>query len=152
MTDVLERVKTYQQFIGGEWVDSASGETLDVENPADGTVIARVQASSAEDVDRAANAASIAFETWGHTTPAERSGMLLKLADALEARGEEIGRLESKNAGKPVGAAIDELLADGPLARRLIEMSTRIKSARGTVRAADLIERVARTGEPVLAG
>ena len=48
--------------------------------------------------------------------------------------------------------AIDELLADGPLARRLIEMSTRIKSARGTVRAADLIERVARTGEPVLAG
>jgi 1-pyrroline dehydrogenase len=109
MTDVLERVKTYQQFIGGEWVDSASGETLDVENPADGTVIARVQASSAEDVDRAANAAAIAFETWGHTTPAERSGMLLKLADALEARGEEIGRLESKNAGKPVGAAIDEV-------------------------------------------
>ena len=40
MTDVLERVKTYQQFIGGEWVDSASGETLDVENPADGKVIA----------------------------------------------------------------------------------------------------------------
>jgi MGT family glycosyltransferase len=48
--------------------------------------------------------------------------------------------------------AIDELLADGPLARRLIEMSTRIKASRGTVRAADLIERVARTGEPVLAG
>ncbi len=109
MTDVLERVKTYQQFIGGEWVDSASGETLDVENPADGKVIAKVQASSAEDVDRAANAATSAFETWGHTTPAERSGMLLKLADALEARGEEIGRLESKNAGKPVGAAIDEV-------------------------------------------
>jgi len=109
MTDVLERVKTYQQFIGGEWVDSASGETLDVENPADGTVIARVQASSAEDVDRAANAAAIAFETWGHTTPAERSGMLLKLADAIEARADELGRLESKNAGKPVGAAIDEV-------------------------------------------
>ena len=54
MTDVLERVKTYQQFIGGEWVDSASGETLDVENPADGKVIAKVQASGAEDVDRAA--------------------------------------------------------------------------------------------------
>ena len=77
MTDVLERVKTYQQFIGGEWVDSASGETLDVENPADGEVIAKVQASGAEDVDRAANAAATAFETWRHTTPAERSGMLL---------------------------------------------------------------------------
>ncbi len=69
MTDVLERVKTYQQFIGGEWVDSASGETLDVENPADGKVIAKVQASGAEDVDRAANAAATAFETWKHTTP-----------------------------------------------------------------------------------
>ena len=109
MTDVLERVKTYQQFIGGEWVDSASGETLDVENPADGKVIAKVQASGAEDVDRAANAAATAFETWRHTTPAERSGMLLKLADAIEARADELGRLESKNAGKPVGAAIDEI-------------------------------------------
>jgi len=109
MTDVLERATTYQQFIGGEWVDSASGETLDVENPADGKVIAKVQSSNAEDVDRAANAAATAFETWQHTTPAERSGMLLKLADALEARGEELGRLESKNAGKPVGAAIDEI-------------------------------------------
>jgi 1-pyrroline dehydrogenase len=109
MTDVLERVKTYQQFIGGEWVDSASGETLDVENPADGKVIAKVQASGAEDVDRAANAAATAFETWQHTTPAERSGMLLKLADGIEARADELGRLESKNAGKPLGAAIDEI-------------------------------------------
>ena len=109
MGHVLERVKTYQQSIGGEWVDSASGETLDVENPADGTVIARVPASSAEDVDRAANAAATAFETWQHTTPAERSLMLLRLADAIEARGDELGRLESKNAGKPVLAAIDEI-------------------------------------------
>jgi len=109
MTDVLERVKTYQQFIGGEWVDSASGETLDVENPADGKVIAKVQASGAEDVDRAANAAATAFATWQHTTPAERSGMLLKLADGIEARADELGRLESKNAGKPLGAAIDEI-------------------------------------------
>ena len=109
MTDVLERVKTYQQFIGGEWVDSASGETLDVENPADGKVIAMVQASGAEDVDRAADAAATAFESWKHTTPGERSVMLLKLADAIEARADDLGRLESKNAGKPVAAAIDEI-------------------------------------------
>jgi betaine-aldehyde dehydrogenase len=109
MTDVIERVKTYQQFIGGEWVDSASGETLAVENPANGQVIANVQASSAEDVDRAVEAAATAFQTWQHTTPQDRSLALLKLADALEARGEEIGRLESQNAGKPVGAAIDEV-------------------------------------------
>jgi 1-pyrroline dehydrogenase len=109
VTDTLERVKTYQQFIGGEWVDSASGETLAVENPANGQVIANVQASGAEDVDRAVEAAATAFQTWQHTTPQDRSIALLKLADALEARGEEIGRLESQNAGKPVGAAIDEV-------------------------------------------
>ena len=109
MTDVAERIKTYQQFIGGEWVDAASGETLAVENPADGTVIARVPASGAEDVDRAADAAAKAFGTWGQTTPQERSIALLKLADAIEARADELGRLESKNAGKPVTAAIDEI-------------------------------------------
>ncbi|HTG41752.1 MAG TPA: aldehyde dehydrogenase family protein, partial [Methylomirabilota bacterium] len=109
MTDVIERVKTYQQFIGGQWVDSASGETLAVENPANAQVIANVQASGAEDVDRAVEAAATAFQTWQHTTPQDRSIALLKLADALEARGEEIGRLESQNAGKPVGAAIDEV-------------------------------------------
>jgi len=111
MTDTLERVTTYQQFIGGEWVDSASGETLAVENPAAGTVIAHVQASAPEDADRAVEAASRAFETWQHTTPADRSLMLLKLADAIEARADELGRVESKNVGKPVGAAIDEIPA-----------------------------------------
>jgi 1-pyrroline dehydrogenase len=109
MTDTLPRVKTYQQFINGAWVDSASGQTLAVVNPANGEVIAHVPASSGEDVDRAASAAAIAFETWQHTTPQDRSLLLLRLADALEARAEEIGRLESQNAGKPVGAAIDEV-------------------------------------------
>jgi len=102
-------VKTYQQSIGGIWVDSASGKTLAVENPADGTVIAHVPASSPEDVDRAAKAAATAFGDWQKTTPQDRSGMLLKLADAIEARKDELGRLESRNAGKPVGAAIDEI-------------------------------------------
>lgn len=109
MTDTLERIKAYQQFIGGEWVDSASGETASVENPASGQAIAAVQASGPEDVDRAVDAAAKAFETWQHTTPQDRSVMLLKLADAVERRADELGRLESRNAGKPVGAAIDEI-------------------------------------------
>ncbi|MEZ0240699.1 MAG: aldehyde dehydrogenase family protein, partial [Chloroflexota bacterium] len=104
MTDLMESVKTYQQFIGGKWVDSASGAQLPVENPADGTVIASVPASSEEDVDRAVEAAAAAFETWQHTTPQDRSLMLLRLADAIEARADELGRLESRNVGKPVGA------------------------------------------------
>ena len=109
MTEVLERVKTYQQFIGGDFVDASSGETLDIENPANGQVIANVPASADEDVDRAVNAAARAFETWKHTTPQDRSLALLKIADTLEGAADELGRLESANAGKPVGAAIDEI-------------------------------------------
>jgi 1-pyrroline dehydrogenase len=109
MTDVMERVKTYTQFFGGEFVYSASGQTLDIENPANGQVIAQVPASSQEDVDRAVNAADTAFQSYQNTTPQDRSLLLLKLADALEARADELGRLESANAGKPVGAAIDEM-------------------------------------------
>ena len=57
MTDTLERVQTYQQLIGGEFVGAADGRTADVINPADDQVIAQVPASAAEDVDRAVNAA-----------------------------------------------------------------------------------------------
>jgi 1-pyrroline dehydrogenase len=108
VTDLMERVKTHQQFIGGEWVDSASGKTLDVENPANGQVIASVPASDVEDVDRAAKAAATAFETWQKTTPAERMTALLKLADAIDANADELAKLESAHAGKPINvAAVD---------------------------------------------
>jgi len=105
MTDV----KTYQQFIGGQWVDSASGETQAVENPAVYQEIARVPASGQEDVDRAVDAAAAAFESWSLTTPQTRSLALLKVADLLDENADEIGRLESLQTGKPVQAAIDEM-------------------------------------------
>ncbi len=109
MTDTLERVKTYQQFIGGEFVDAADGRTADVINPANDTVIANVPASSQEDVNRAVEAAASAFETWKKSTPQDRSLLMLRIADALIANADRLGRLESANAGKPVGAAIDEI-------------------------------------------
>jgi 1-pyrroline dehydrogenase len=117
MTDTLERVQTFQQLIGGEFVDAADGRTADVINPADDQVIAKVPASAAEDVDRAVDAAETAFESWKKTTPQDRSLLLLKIADALEAKGDELGRLESRNAGKPVGAAIDEMAVCADLFR-----------------------------------
>ena len=108
MTDVMDRVRTHRQFIGGEWVDSASGRRLDVVNPANGKVIASVPASDTEDVDRAVNAAATAFETWQKTTPQDRATMLLKLADAIDANADELAQLESAHAGKPLNvAAID---------------------------------------------
>jgi 1-pyrroline dehydrogenase len=109
LTDTLEAVKTYKQFIGGDFVDAADGRTADVINPANDQVIANVPASSQEDVNRAVDAAAKAFQTWKKTTPQDRSLLMLKVADALEANADKLGRLESANAGKPVGAAIDEI-------------------------------------------
>ena len=117
MTDTLERAKTYQQFIGGEFVDAADGRTAEVINPANDEVIANVPASASEDVDRAVDAAETAFATWKKTTPQDRSLLLLKVADALEAKADDLGRLESANAGKPVGAAIDEMAVCADLFR-----------------------------------
>ena len=97
MTDV----KTYQQFIGGEWVDAVSGETLAVENPANYQVVARVPSSGEEDVNRAVDAAAKAFETWSLTTPQDRSLALLKIADIFEANSDELGRIEASQTGKP---------------------------------------------------
>jgi 1-pyrroline dehydrogenase len=110
MTDLAGN-RTYQQWIGGDWVDSASGRMADVHNPANGNVIASVQASGPEDVDRVATAATAAFESWQHSTPQDRSLMLLKLADAVEARAQDLGALESLNCGKPLGMAVDEVTA-----------------------------------------
>ncbi|HEX5589376.1 MAG TPA: gamma-aminobutyraldehyde dehydrogenase [Candidatus Limnocylindrales bacterium] len=109
MTEVMDKVQTLQQFINGEWVDSASGRTLAVENPANGKVIANVPASDTEDVDRAVQAAATAFETWQKTTPAERMTALLKLADAIDANADELTRLESAHTGKPVNVAAGDM-------------------------------------------
>jgi 1-pyrroline dehydrogenase len=108
MTGTLEQVKSYRQFIGGEWVDAADGETLTVENPANEQVVARVPASGEEDVDRAVKAAAGAFEGWQKTTPQERMTLLLKLADIVEQNADELARLESSQTGKPLNvAAVD---------------------------------------------
>jgi 1-pyrroline dehydrogenase len=110
-------VKTYQQFINGAWVDAASGATLTVENPATGEAIATVPASGQVDVDRAVDAAAAAFDTWSLTTPQARSLALLRVADIIDANAEELGRLESRQTGKPTQAAIDEMGVSSDLFR-----------------------------------
>jgi 1-pyrroline dehydrogenase len=117
VTETLNRVKSYRQFINGSWVDAQSGETIDVENPATGEVIAAVPASGQADVDAAVDAAAAAFETWSLTTPQTRSLALLKIADILDANADELGRLESSQTGKPTGAAIDEMGVSSDLFR-----------------------------------
>ena len=99
----------YKAFVGGEWVDSASGETMDVINPATGEVVAAVPRCSAEDVDRAVATAAKALPEWLDRTPKDRSELLHKLADVLEENAEELAQLESLNVGKPLMASRDEM-------------------------------------------
>src|SRR5438094_6756324 len=102
-------VSSYKNLVGGEWVDSASGETMEVLNPATGEAIAEVPRGTKEDADRAVEAAKKALPEWLETTPAERAELLLKLADLLDEHAEELAELESQNVGKPLGAARDEM-------------------------------------------
>ncbi|HEY2653116.1 MAG TPA: gamma-aminobutyraldehyde dehydrogenase [Solirubrobacteraceae bacterium] len=100
--------QTLRNFVAGEFVDPAGGETEPVLNPSTGEVIGHAPLSSAEDVDRAVRAARDAFDGWSTTTPAERSLALLKLADKLEEHTEELSELEADNAGKPIAAFRDD--------------------------------------------
>jgi 1-pyrroline dehydrogenase len=106
---VSTTVSKHQNFVGGEWVDASGGETMEVLNPATGETIAEVPRSSAEDVNKAVAAAKKALPEWLETTPGERAEMLLKLADALDEHGDEIAELESRNVGKPLSYAKDEI-------------------------------------------
>jgi aminobutyraldehyde dehydrogenase len=100
---------SYQAFIGGGWADSASGETMEVIAPATGEVIAEVPNCSADDVDRAVDAAKAALPDWLEKTPKDRSELLHKLADVMEEHAEELAQLESLNVGKPLMASRDEM-------------------------------------------
>jgi aldehyde dehydrogenase (NAD+) len=95
------RVKD-QLFIDGEFTDSAEGVSFEVTNPHDGSVLARVAEARAADVDRAVAAARAAFPAWSGLAAAERGRLLLRLADAIEAAGDELARLESTDTGHPV--------------------------------------------------
>src|SRR3989449_1313110 len=102
-------VSKHQNLVGGEWVDAAGGKTMEVLNPATGETIAEVPRASAADVDRAVQAAKKALVEWLETTPGERAEMLLKLADAIDQHAEELAEIESRNVGKPLAAAKDEM-------------------------------------------
>jgi 1-pyrroline dehydrogenase len=102
-------VSQQKNFIGGKWVDSDGGDTMEVLNPATGETIAEVQRSTAEDAERAVEAAKAALLEWLESTPAERSELLHKLADVIEENADELAALESKNVGKPLSYAKDEM-------------------------------------------
>ncbi len=93
-----------QAFIDGRFVDAASGETFETENPATGQVITSVAAGGAEDIDRAVKAARHSFEDgrWSRMAPADRKKVLLRFAALIEANTEELATLDSIEGGKPI--------------------------------------------------
>jgi acyl-CoA reductase-like NAD-dependent aldehyde dehydrogenase len=99
----------YRQFIGGEWVDAADGETFEDRDPFTGDVVATVAAGGADDARRAIDAASAAFGAWSATPPAERQRVLLKAADVLEGRQEEVVGLLACETGCTFGFAIFQM-------------------------------------------
>ncbi|MFD3541337.1 gamma-aminobutyraldehyde dehydrogenase [Streptomyces sp. NPDC058662] len=107
MTTELRRLRNY---IGGEFKDAADGRTTEVVNPATGEAYATAPLSGQADVDAAMAAAAAAFPGWRDTTPSERQKALLKIADAFEARADELVAAESENTGKPLGLTASEEL------------------------------------------
>src|SRR5215210_337551 len=88
-----------QMLIGGQWCDALAGETLVVENPGRREPIGTVPRARAAGVDRAVAAAAAAFPAWSRTVPRERGRVLLRIADALEERLEELARLIARETG-----------------------------------------------------
>ncbi len=105
--------KKYDNFINGEWVAPLDGEYFDNSSPIDGKVFCQVARSKEADVEAALDAAHAAKDAWGKTSVTERSNMLLKLADGIEANLEAIAIAESYENGKPVR---ETLAADIPIA------------------------------------
>ncbi len=106
---MLDRL-TPQHFIGGEFVNSGVREKLTVYNPARAEPIAEIPRGTAEDVEKAIDAARKALPAWRLTTPSERSRMLYRLADAMQADLENLLELEALNVGKPRHNARNEAL------------------------------------------
>jgi betaine-aldehyde dehydrogenase len=101
-------VRKLQNFIDGDYADAADGKTAPIINPSTGREFAQAPVSGDEDVDRACTAAARAFEKWREATPSERSLALIRIADAIEGRAEELVNLECENTGKPVQLTLDE--------------------------------------------
>ena len=101
-------MRKLQNFVGGAFRDAEGGPTAPLINPSTGETFAEAPVSGAADMDQALRVAAEAFTSWRRTTPSERSLALIRIADALEARAEDLVRAESENTGKPFQLTMDE--------------------------------------------
>jgi acyl-CoA reductase-like NAD-dependent aldehyde dehydrogenase len=92
-------IRAMKMLIDGSWTGAAGGKELSVESPGTREIIGSVPRGGAEDIDRAVNAAARAFPAWSRVAPRERGRMLQKIADAMEARVEELARIIAEETG-----------------------------------------------------
>jgi aldehyde dehydrogenase (NAD+) len=123
--------KTFQNFIGGEWVDAASGETFETTSPATGETLGVFPKSGADDVDRAVEAAKAAFEEWRLTPAPKRGEILFRFGSLLAEHKDEVAELMAREMGKvlpeaagDVQEAIDMSFYMGGEGRRLFGQTT----------------------------
>jgi len=105
---ILVLVRELRNFVGGSFVEAKSGTAAAVIDPSTGEAFARAPVSNADDVDLALRSAREAFTSWRRTTPSERSLALIRIADTIETRAEELVRAECENTGKPFGLTMSE--------------------------------------------
>jgi aldehyde dehydrogenase (NAD+) len=109
-TQTAQRV--YVNVIGGERRGANDGRTLEVLCPSDGGAFAAIARSGAAEIDDAVRAARAAFEgSWGKLTATERGRLLMKLGDAVAARVDQLGSLESQDTGKPISQGRADIVA-----------------------------------------
>ncbi len=103
-TTAKPTVKTYQNYINGQWDAGSSGETFPVYDPSTEDVIAHVASANAADVDKAVKAARAAFDSgpWPQTTAQDRGRILFKIADKIRQNAAMLAELEARNCGKPI--------------------------------------------------
>ena len=92
-----------QLFINNAWRDAASGQTIDVVNPATEDVIASVPSADKADLDAAVAAARVAYDgPWGRMSARDRGRLLWKIGEKLMEKADELARLETLHNGKPI--------------------------------------------------
>jgi len=124
LEEPIKEVLTIKNYIGGEWVESKSDRILDVINPANQKVLAKVPVSTREEIDEAVEAAKEAFPMWRNTTPVARVRYLFRLRELMEEQFEELSRIQTMEHGK----TIDESRGETRRGIEMVETATGITS------------------------
>jgi succinate-semialdehyde dehydrogenase len=130
--EVIAKVPT-QLLIGGEWRDSTSGETFDVENPATGETLATLSSANSDDAIAALDAACAVQDDWARTTPRERAEILRRAFDLVQERADEFAALMTLEMGKPFAEAKGEVTYGGEFLRWFSEETVRDYGRAATV-------------------